>query len=44
MGTPSSSSIIEDVYLALKVLEIVFEQMGLQLRGWLIGMDTYGKW
>ena len=44
MGTPSSARIIEHVDLALKVLEIVDLEMGLQLRDSLIGMDTDEKW
>ena len=44
MGTPSSERIIEDVDLALKALEIVYLEMGLQLRDSLIGMDTEEKW
>ena len=44
MGTPSLARIIQDVDLALKALEIVYNKMGLQLRGWLIGMDADVKW
>ena len=44
MGTPYSARIIQDVDLALKASESVYREMGLQLRVWLIGMDTYENW
>ena len=33
MGTPSSARIIEDVYLVLKVLEIVYQENGAAVEG-----------
>ena len=44
MGTPSSARIIQDVDLALKPLEIFYRANGAAVGGWLIGMDTDGKW
>ena len=43
MGTPCSARIIQDGHMALKALEIVYREMGLQLKGSLIEMGTEGK-
>ena len=44
IGTPSSARIIQDVDMVLKALEIVYREMGLQLKGLLIEMGTGRKW
>ena len=44
MGTPSLARIIQDVDLALKRWKLSTVQMGMQLRGWMIEIDTDGKW
>ena len=44
MGTPSSVRIIEDGYLELKALEIVYQENGEAVEGLAEKMGTERKW